>query len=60
MLLNKSWYTFDEVVSKFGVSAEQLQIWAENGVVHTEEGKGKAVILNGDDIELELNLVPSV
>lgn len=60
MSLTKSWYTFDEAVSKFGVSAKQLEIWVENGVVRTEEGNGKATMLNGDDIEMELNLVPSV
>jgi predicted site-specific integrase-resolvase len=60
MSLTKSWYTIDEAASKFGVSIKQLQIWMDNGVVRTEEGKGKATLLNGNDIELELHLVPSV
>ncbi|MDD2309949.1 MAG: MerR family transcriptional regulator [Desulfuromonadaceae bacterium] len=60
MSLTKSWYTFDEAASKFGVSTKQLQIWVDNGVVRTEDGKSKITMLNGNDIELELHLVPSV
>jgi predicted site-specific integrase-resolvase len=60
MSLTKSWYTFDEAASKFGVSTKQLQIWVDNGVVRTEDGKSKVTMLNGNDIELELHLVPSV
>lgn len=61
MSLTKSWYTFDEAASKYGLSAKQLQKWVEDGLVRTEEGKGnKVTLLNGDDIELELQLVPSV
>jgi predicted site-specific integrase-resolvase len=60
MSLSKSWYTVDEAVSKYGLSTKQLQKWVEDGLIRTEEGKGKVTMLNGDDIELELQLVPSV
>ena len=32
----------------------------ELGLVRTEEHKGKATMLNGDDSEQQLNMVPSV
>lgn len=60
MSLTKSWYTIDEAVSKYGLSAKQLQKWVEDGLVRTEGEKGKDTMLNGNDIELELHLVPSV
>ena len=60
MSLTKSWYSSDEASSKFGVSREQLQQWVDEGLVRTEEGKGKIILLNGDDIEQELNMIPSL
>lgn len=60
MSLTKSWYTIDEATSKFGLSTKQLQIWVEDGLVRTEGVNGKVTLLNGNDIELELQLVPSV
>jgi hypothetical protein len=60
--LTKKWYTIDEATSKYGISTRQLQKWVEDGLVRTERGKGKgtATLLNGDDIELEMRMVPSV
>jgi hypothetical protein len=60
MSLTKSWYTIDEAVSKYGLSSNQLQKWVEDGLVRTEGVKGKVTLLNCNDIELELQLVPSV
>ncbi|QEM67249.1 helix-turn-helix domain-containing protein [Geobacter sp. FeAm09] len=60
MSLTKSWYTIDEAADKYGVSHKQLQKWVESGVLRTEGGKGTVILLNGDDIEMELNLMPSV
>lgn len=60
MSLTKSWYTVDEAASKFGVSTKDLLHWAELGIVRTEEVKGSGFLLNGDDIEMKLNLIPSV
>ena len=60
MSLTKSWYTIEEAASKYGLSTRQLQKWVEDGLIRTEEGKGEVTMLNGNDIELELRLVPSV
>lgn len=60
MSLTKNWYTIDEAASKYGLSTQQLQKWVDAGLVRTEEDKGKETLLNSDDIEQELRLVPSV
>ena len=60
MSLTKNWYTLDETASKYGLSTQQLQKWVDGGLVRTEEGKGKVTLLNSDDIEQELRLVPSI
>jgi hypothetical protein len=60
MSLTKSWYTIDEAADKFGLSIKELEQWVSRGLVRTEEHKGNVVLLNGDDIEQQLNLVPSV
>ena len=60
MSLTKNWYTIDEAASKFGITNKQLWEWVENGVLRTEGGKGKLILLYGEDIERELNLTPSV
>ena len=60
MSLTNSWYTINEAASKFGITTRLLLIWVDNGLVRTEGGKGKLILFNGDDIEREMNLVPSV
>ncbi len=60
MSLTKTWYTVDDAASKYGVSVKQLLHWAEQGLVRNEGDNGKVTLLNGDDIERELNLTPSV
>lgn len=60
MSLTKSWYALDEAAAKFGLSTKDLQEMVDLGLVRTEEQKDKAILLNGDDIEQQLNLVPSV
>lgn len=60
MSLTKNWYTIDEAASKYGLSTKQLQNWVDGGLIRTEEGKGKVTLLNSDDIEQELQLIPSV
>lgn len=60
MSLTKNWYTIDEATSKFGVTAQQLLEWVEEGVLRSEGDEGTVIRLNGEDIERELNLTPSV
>lgn len=60
MSLTKNWYTIDEAADKYGVPNKKLQEWIENGVVRTEGGRGTVILLNGDDIEIKLNMTPSV
>ena len=60
MSLTKSQYTVDEAASKYGISVQQLLGWVGNGLVRSEGKKGKVIMINGDDIEMELNLTPSV
>lgn len=60
MSLTRNWYTCDEAAAKYGVSTKQLQKWVEDGLVRTEADDGGVTLLNSNDIELELRLVPSV
>jgi len=60
MSLTKNWYTIDEAASKYGVSTKELLEWVDRGLVRTEGDKGKVALLNSDDIEQELGLIPSV
>lgn len=60
MSLTNAWYTIDEAASKFGLSTQQLHKWVNEGLVRTEGNNGKETLLNGDDIEQKLHLIPSV
>lgn len=60
MSLAKSWYTYEEAASKFGVTTAQLQQWVERGLVRTEGKHGEVFLINGDDIVMELNMIPSL
>jgi len=60
MSLTKNWYTIDEASSKYGVSVTQIQQWTDQGLVRTESENGVIALVNSDDIELKLNLTPSV
>ena len=60
MSLTKSWYTIDDAAAKFGLTTKELQEMVDLGLVRTEEHKDKAIMLNGDDIEQQMNLIPSV
>ena len=60
MSLTKNWYTADEAASKYGISVQQVLLWVETGLVRSEGDEGDANLINGDDIEMELNLTPSV
>jgi hypothetical protein len=58
MSLTKSWYTIEEAAAKYGLDASQIKIWIDRGLVRTEGDK--VILVNGNDIEQELHLVPSV
>jgi ribosome assembly protein YihI (activator of Der GTPase) len=60
MSLTKNWYTIDEAASKYGLTTKQLQKWVDAGLVRTEEEMDKVTLLNSDDIEQELRLIPSI
>jgi len=60
MSLTKSWYTVDEAASRYVISIQQVLGWVEDGLVRSEDDKGTLILVNGDDIEMELNLTPSV
>ncbi|BBA71167.1 MerR family transcriptional regulator [Geobacter sulfurreducens] len=50
----KVWCTVEEAVAKFGVERAKLLGWVEDGLVRSEEEKGKVVRLNMDDVELKV------
>ena len=58
MSLTKSWYTIEEAAAKYGLAVTQIKLWIDRGLVRTEGDK--VVLVNGNDIEQELHLVPSV
>jgi len=60
MSLTKNWYTIDEAASKYGLTTKQLEKWVDAGLVRTEEEEDKVTLLNSDDIEQELRLIPSI
>jgi hypothetical protein len=60
MSMTKNWYTVDEAASKYDISIQKLLLWVENGLVRCEGGDGTANLINGDDIEMELDLTASV
>lgn len=60
MSLTKTWYTVEEAAAKFGLNQAMIYEWVEAGLVRAEEEKKRVVRVNGDDIERELLIVPSV
>lgn len=59
MSLTKTWYTVEQAAAKYGITAARIDEWVESGLVRTEKGDG-GVLVNGNDIEQELDMVPSV
>lgn len=60
MSLTKTWYSVEEAAAKFGLNPAMIYEWVEAGLVRAEEEKNRVVRVNGDDIELELQIAPSV
>jgi transposase-like protein len=59
MSLTRSWYTVEQAAAKYGIAAAQINKWVDRGLVRTESSNGE-LLVNGNDIEQELHLVPSV
>lgn len=60
MSLTRSWYTIEEAAAKYGLTREQIKLWIDRGLVRTEGHKGDVIMVNINDIEQELHLVPSL
>jgi predicted site-specific integrase-resolvase len=54
MSLVKTWYTPEEVESKYGVQKDRLMEWVEDGLVRCEREGEKVVRVNIDDVKLEV------
>jgi predicted site-specific integrase-resolvase len=54
MLLEKSWFTLDEAVSKFGVERNLILEWVKEGIVRCETEGETVARVNADDLELKL------
>lgn len=59
MSLTQSWYTIDEAAAKYGVTTDQIYLWVDRGLVRSE-GEKATLLVNVNDIEQELRLVPSI
>jgi len=55
MSLVKTWYTPEELESKYGVGKERLMEWIDDGLVRCEREGGKIIRVNVDDVKLELD-----
>ncbi len=60
MSLTQSWYTIDEAAAKYGISVAQIKLWVDRGLVRSEGHKGSSMLVNINDIEQELRMVPSI
>jgi len=60
MSLTQNWYTIDEAAAKYGISVAQIKLWVDRGLVRTEGHKEGSILVNINDIEQELHLVPSI
>lgn len=60
MSLTRSWYTIDEAAAKYGISTAQIKLWVDRGLVRSEGHKSDTMLVNCDDIEQELRMVPSI
>lgn len=60
MSLTQSWSTIEEAAAKYGLTTAQIKIWVERGLVRSEGHTGEVTMVNINDIEQELRLVPSI
>jgi predicted site-specific integrase-resolvase len=54
MSLVKTWYTLESAASKFGIQADQLLEWVEEGLVRAEQEGDEVVRVNIDDVRIEV------
>ena len=59
MSLTKTWYTVEQAAAKYGITTARINEWVDSGLIRTEKGDGP-MLVNGNDIEQELDMVPSV
>ncbi len=53
-MTGESWFTVEEIESKFGVSKDLVLEWVREGIVRSEEQDGKVVRVNIDDLKLKI------
>ncbi len=54
MSLLKNWCTLEEAESKLGISKAQILKWVEEGIIRSEESRGKVIRVNLDDLEIKV------
>jgi hypothetical protein len=54
MSLGKTWYRVEKAVDKFGISAEQIGEWIEEGLIRSEPSDDGETMVNADDLLLQV------
>jgi predicted site-specific integrase-resolvase len=54
MALVKTWYETEKASDKFGIPAETILEWVEEGLVRCEREGDNVVRVNIDDVKLEM------
>jgi hypothetical protein len=54
MSFEKTWYSLNEAIEKFGLEKGLILKWIEDGLVRAEEIDGKVERVNGDDLDLKV------
>jgi excisionase family DNA binding protein len=60
MSMLKTWYTPQEAAEKFGVEQRRILEWVEQGIVRSEDAKGKVLLINGDDLDLKVQEITGI
>lgn len=54
MSFEKTWYSLNEAIEKFGLEKGLILKWIEEGLVRAEEMDGKVERVNVDDLDLKV------
>ncbi|MBT0666070.1 MerR family transcriptional regulator [Geobacter pelophilus] len=54
MSFEKTWYSLNEAIEKFGLEKGLILKWIEDGLVRAEEIDGKVERVNVDDLDLKV------